>query len=39
MEEKLRDKPAAHDAYAKYIDLAADAKNLAEVKKRMDKLK
>jgi tetratricopeptide (TPR) repeat protein len=39
MEEKLRDKAAAHDAYAKYIDLAADAKNLAEVKKRMEKLK
>jgi tetratricopeptide (TPR) repeat protein len=39
MEEKLRDKAAAHDAYAKYLELAADAKNAAEIKKRLDKLK
>jgi tetratricopeptide (TPR) repeat protein len=39
MEEKLRDKPAAHDAYSKYLELAADAKNAAEIKKRLDKLK
>src|SRR5271156_663097 len=39
MEEKLRDKAAARDAYAKYVELAADAKNAPEIKKRMDKLK
>src|ERR1700691_3302103 len=39
MDEKLRDKPAAHDAYSKYLELAADAKNAAEIKKRVDKLK
>jgi tetratricopeptide (TPR) repeat protein len=39
MEEKLRDKSAARDAYAKYVELASDAKNAAEIKKRMDKLK
>lgn len=39
MQEKLRNKAAAHDAYAKYLELAADAKNAAEVKKRLDKLK
>lgn len=38
-EEKLRDKAAAHDAYAKYLELSADAKNATEIKKRMDKLK
>ena len=39
MEEKLRDKAAARDAYAKYVELAADAKNAPEIKKRIDKLK
>ena len=39
MDEKLRDKPGAHDAYAKYLELASDAKNAAEIKKRMEKLK
>ena len=39
MEEKLRDKQAARDAYAKYLELASDAKNAAEIKKRMEKLK
>jgi tetratricopeptide (TPR) repeat protein len=39
MDEKLRDKPGAHEAYSKYLELAADAKNAAEIKKRMDKLK
>jgi tetratricopeptide (TPR) repeat protein len=39
MDEKLRDKPGAHDAYAKYLEIASDAKNAAEIKKRLDKLK
>ena len=39
MQEKLRDKAAARDAYTKYLELAADAKNAAEIKKRLDKLK
>jgi tetratricopeptide (TPR) repeat protein len=39
MDEKLRDKPGAHEAYVKYLELAADAKNVAEIKKRMEKLK
>src|ERR1700722_11061552 len=39
MDEKLRDKPGAHDAYAKYLEVASDAKNAAEIKKRMEKLK
>ena len=39
MDEKLRDKPGAHEAYSKYLELAADAKNAAEIKKRMEKLK
>jgi tetratricopeptide (TPR) repeat protein len=39
MDEKLHDKPGAHDAYAKYLEIASDAKNAAEIKKRLDKLK
>jgi len=39
MDEKLRDKLGAHDAYAKYLELASDAKNAAEIKKRLEKLK
>jgi tetratricopeptide (TPR) repeat protein len=39
MDEKLRDKAGAHDAYAKYLEIASDAKNVAEIKKRMEKLK
>jgi tetratricopeptide (TPR) repeat protein len=39
MDEKLRDKPGAHGAYAKYLEIASDAKNAAEIKKRMEKLK
>ncbi len=37
--EKLKDKRTAHDAYAKYLEVAADAKNAAVVRKRLDKLK
>jgi tetratricopeptide (TPR) repeat protein len=39
MDEKLRDKAGAHDAYAKYLEIASDAKNAGEIKKRMEKLK
>jgi tetratricopeptide (TPR) repeat protein len=39
MDEKLRDKPGAHEAYSKYLEIAADAKNAAEIKKRVEKLK
>jgi tetratricopeptide (TPR) repeat protein len=38
-EEKLKDKTAARDAYAKYVELAPEAKNLADVKKKIGKLK
>lgn len=37
--EKARDRQAAKDAYAKYLTLAADAKNAPEIRKRLDKLK
>jgi tetratricopeptide (TPR) repeat protein len=39
MDEKLRNKAGAHEAYAKYLEIASDAKNAAEIKKRLDKLK
>jgi tetratricopeptide (TPR) repeat protein len=39
MDEKLRNKTGAHDAYAKYLEIASDSKNAAEIKKRMEKLK
>lgn len=38
-EEKLKDKQAARDAYQKYLDVASDAKNASEIRKRMEKLK
>ncbi|MBZ5725950.1 MAG: hypothetical protein LAP87_13240 [Acidobacteriia bacterium] len=45
-EEKLKDKPAAREAYTRYLALAADAKadpkdarNAAEIRKKLDKLK
>lgn len=38
-EEKLKDKPAAREAYQKYLEIASDAKNAADVKKKVDKLK
>jgi tetratricopeptide (TPR) repeat protein len=37
--EKLHDKKAAADAYAKYLELSPDAKDSAEVKKRLDKIR
>lgn len=38
-EEKLKDPKSAKEAYAKYVELAPDAKNLAEIKKKLEKLK
>jgi Tfp pilus assembly protein PilF len=38
-EEKRKDRQAAREAYAKYLELAPDAKNAGEVKKRLAKLK
>ena len=36
--EKLKDKKGAKAAYAKYLELAPDAKNAAEIRKRMERL-
>ena len=36
--EKQRDKKAAAEAYAKYLEAAPDAKDAPEVKKRLEKL-
>ena len=38
-EEKLKDPKAAKEAYTKYLALAADAKNAAEIRKKLQKLK
>lgn len=38
-QEKLRDKKAAQEAYQKYLELAADAKNSDEIRKKLEKLK
>ena len=38
-EEKLKDPKAAKEAYNKYLALAADAKNAAEIRKKLQKLK
>ncbi len=37
-EEKLKDKDAARDAYKKYLELASDAKNAADIRKKLAKL-
>jgi tetratricopeptide (TPR) repeat protein len=37
--EKAKDKDAAREAYTKYLALASDAKNAAEIKKRVARLK
>jgi Flp pilus assembly protein TadD len=37
-EEKNHDAKAAREAYTKYLQLAPDAKNAPDVKKRLDKL-
>ena len=38
-QEKGKDSKAARDAYEKYLQLAPTAKNAAEVKKKLEKLK
>jgi tetratricopeptide (TPR) repeat protein len=38
-QEKMKDPKAAREAYTKYLELAADAKNAAEVRKKLEKLK
>ena len=37
--EKAKDPAAAREAYTKYLALASDAKNAAEIRKRVQKLK
>jgi len=37
--EKLKDTAKAREAYGKYLELASDAKNAGEIRKRMEKLK
>jgi tetratricopeptide (TPR) repeat protein len=37
--ERLKDKDRAKEAYQKYLELASDAKNAAEIKKTLQKLK
>jgi tetratricopeptide (TPR) repeat protein len=39
IEEKLKDPKAARDAYSKYLEVASDAKNASEIRKKLDKLK
>jgi tetratricopeptide (TPR) repeat protein len=38
-EEKNKDPKSAREAYEKYLQVAPDARNAAEVKKKLDKLK
>jgi len=38
-QEKLHDKKAAAEAYQKYLDLATDAKNADEIRKKVDKFR
>ena len=38
-EEKLKDPKAAREAYSKYLELASDAKNAEEIRKKLEKLK
>ena len=38
-EEKLKDSKAAKEAYTKYLEFASDAKNAAEIRKKLQKLK
>jgi tetratricopeptide (TPR) repeat protein len=37
--EKLRDKPKAKEAYTKYLELASDAKNASDIRKKLEKMK
>jgi tetratricopeptide (TPR) repeat protein len=38
-EEKAKDKKAAKEAYAKYLQLSPDARNSADIRKRLARLK
>jgi len=38
-QEKLKDHKAAREAYQKYLELASDAKNAEEIRKKVEKLK
>lgn len=38
-EEKQKDPQAAKEAYAKYLELSPEAKNAAEIRKKVEKLK
>ena len=38
-DQRLKDKNAARDAYKKYLELSADAKNAADIRKKLEKLK
>jgi tetratricopeptide (TPR) repeat protein len=38
-EEKMKDSQAAHEAWEKYLKLAPEAKNAAEIRKKLEKLK
>jgi tetratricopeptide (TPR) repeat protein len=37
--EKLKDRRQAREAYAKYLEVSPDAKNAAEIRKKLEKLK
>jgi tetratricopeptide (TPR) repeat protein len=37
--ERLKDTDKAKEAYQKYLELASDAKNVAEIRKKLEKLK
>ena len=38
-EEKQKDRRAAREAYAKYLELSPDAKNVPEIRKKLEKMK
>ncbi|HEX3876061.1 MAG TPA: tetratricopeptide repeat protein [Bryobacteraceae bacterium] len=38
-QERLKDHQAAREAYSKYLEIASDAKNANDIRKRLDKLK
>jgi predicted Zn-dependent protease len=38
-QEKLRDKKSAREAYEKYLEVAGEAKNADEIRKKIEKLK
>jgi len=38
-QEKLKDHKAAREAYVKYLEIASDAKNAEEIRKKLERLK